>query len=943
MYRSFRRWLQRLVHPVRSASSPRPRACRPAVEALEERAVPAVITVTSYNDDIAPDGVVSLREAIESANTDSNMSDVVAVGNYGNDTIKFNIPGQTLHTIKLDNLLPNITDPCTIDGYSQPGASKNPLAKGDNAKLLIEIDGGGLPGDGLRIMSGFCTIQGLVISGFDSSGIFLGGAGSNIIRGNFIGTDANGAFDLGNGQAGIKILSGFNTIGTAATGDRNIISGNNFAGIYISGANAGHNGIYGNYIGTDGTGEFDLGNAEDGIRIDNAPSTEIGYQSQGGNLISGNNGAGILLSGAGTTQTTIKNNIIGLDLSGIVDLGNSSSGIEIINAHDTVIGGTLPSQGNIISGNNNDGITITDPSAQHNKIQGNLIGTDINGTKAVENSQYGVSIQDASNNLIGGLVPEARNVISGNGSAGVKLSGGYGSNLIQGNFIGTDITGTKALGNDNAGIDVFSAGDQIGGADPGAGNVISGHNKNGRGITLRDDATAILIQGNKIGTDVTGTKALGNSTGLSINGSNNTIGGAAPGAGNLISGNTNGGISVGGVAATGNHNQGTSVGTDITGTLPLGNYFGVYVGSANNLVGGTGPGAGNIIAHNAAYGVSVDGTGNAILGNSIFDNQYGISLVGAPMGAANDPQDADTGPNNKQNFPVLTATTTAASTNIAGILNSTPNRTFRMEFFSTPGLDKVGSVEGKTFLGWVNAATDANGDTSFNYAVGKLPKGGLITATATDLATNDTSVFSAPAGTPASFALSDLDHKVYFNVYDGTSGQPAAPVLVAPGQFLSIAAGSYGFAHASVVFGVGSDHQVYRARYDGTGDFVDGWVPVAPGQFQSIAVGSYGANNPILFGIGNASGQVYASIFDSQAQLVAGWFPVAPGVFSALAVGNYGVGNPEVFGIGKNNQVFASRFDSNGAFVNGWFLVAPGAFTSVTVGNHANGTLELFG
>src|SRR5262245_40352376 len=304
MYRSFRRWLEGLARPVRSASSSRPHKYRPAVEGLEERAVPAVITVTTDNDDVAPDGVVSLREAIESANTNSNMSDVVAVGNYGNDTIKFNISGQGIHTIKLDNLLPNIIDPCTIDGYSQPGAGKNTLAKGDNAKLLIELDGGGLPGDGLRIMDGFCTIQGLAINGFDGSGIFLGGAGSNIIRGNFIGTDAAGEFDLGNGEDGLKIVSGFNYIGTPAPADRNIISGNNFAGIYISGANAGHNGIYGNYIGTDASGTVDLGNTGNGIYIDNAPTTEIGYQ--GGNLISGNNGVGILLYGAGTSQTTIK-------------------------------------------------------------------------------------------------------------------------------------------------------------------------------------------------------------------------------------------------------------------------------------------------------------------------------------------------------------------------------------------------------------------------------------------------------------------------------------------------------------------------------------------------------------------------------------------------------------------------------------------------------------
>src|SRR5262249_17605721 len=134
------------------------------------------------------------------------------------DEIKFNIPGAGLHTIKPQSALPTITDAVTIDGYTQPGASANTEANGNNAVLLIELDGSmaGKKVNGLHITAGETKVQGLVIHSFPGSGILLGGSGINVISGNFIGTDPAGQTDKGN-LNGIVISPGSsdNTIGGA--------------------------------------------------------------------------------------------------------------------------------------------------------------------------------------------------------------------------------------------------------------------------------------------------------------------------------------------------------------------------------------------------------------------------------------------------------------------------------------------------------------------------------------------------------------------------------------------------------------------------------------------------------------------------------------------------------------------------------------------------------
>src|SRR5262249_32747666 len=208
--------------------------------------------------------------------------------------------------------------------------------------------------------------------------------------------------------------------------------------------------------------------------------------------------------------------------------------------------------------------------------------------------------------------------------------------------------------------------------------------------------------------------------------------------------------------------------TDINGTGNLGNMgYGVTFNTANNnLVGGTVAGAGNVIAFNGSInrssgGVGVFiGTGNSILGNSIFSNTganppsngdpgLGINLLGGNETSgvtANDPGDADTGPNNLQNFPVLTTVSSSGGmTNIAGTLNSAPNTNYRLEFFANDAIDPTGYGEGQTFIGFKNVTTNARGDVSFNAMVPQIGSQQRVNATAYD-PNGNTSEFSGSIG-----------------------------------------------------------------------------------------------------------------------------------------------------------------------------------------------------
>jgi parallel beta-helix repeat protein len=607
--------------------------------------------VTNTNDS----GPGSLRQAILDANS-----------NIGLDGIVFDIPGPGPYTIEVTSPLPTITDPVTIDGTTQPGFSGSPvivLTGGRRTYITI----------GLEITSGGSTVKSIVINEFFGDGIVLGipffdTYGGNVIEGNYIGTDVTGIFDPGHDQQnGIRIYySSNNTI------KDNLISGNNSADIKIEGTNAIGTVITGNKIGTDILGNGSLGGNLAGVWIGSSANNVIQN-----NLISGGHSFGIyLLTSSGNL---IQSNYIGTDVTGssVYLLGNAH-GLEIDSDNNSI-------QDNLISGNST-GINI---SGEGNIIEGNLIGTDVTGTNDLGNGM-GVAIENGSDNIIGGTTAGARNIISGNNSYGIVIRKLWSRrNLVQGNYIGTDISGINRLRNNSYGVYITNYAND------------------------------------------------------------NTIGGTTVEARNIISGNGSNGIRISGTGSIENLVQGNYIGINVNGA-PMGNSTGIIISGVNNTIGGMTSGAGNVVAYNAGNGLYITvGTGNTILSNSIYSNtSLGIDLVpdgGEPPGTVtpNDPGDGDIGGNNVQNFPVLTsAVSEPTQTTIDGTLNSTPNTDFTLQFFFNNDCDPSNYGEGENLLGSRPVTTDGSGNASFTFIFStSVPVGDFITSTATDPG-NNTSEFS---------------------------------------------------------------------------------------------------------------------------------------------------------------------------------------------------------
>ncbi|HWP45948.1 MAG TPA: FG-GAP-like repeat-containing protein [Candidatus Limnocylindrales bacterium] len=553
---------------------------------------------------------------------DSNLTDGICNDGTGKCTLRAAIQqaNSTLATDTIQFNIPGIGIQTITPGSALPTITNPVILDGTTqpgfiTTPLIELDGSNAgPGvDGLRITAGNSTVKGLIINRFGGNGITLAFNGGNTITGNFIGVNATGVLAMGNAKDGIFINGvSNNTIGGTTLVTGNLISGNNSDGIEISGNGATNNIVQGNFIGTDLTGALDLGNLQNGIFINGASNNTLGGTTSGtGNLISGNNSHGIEISGSGATGNRVQGNFIGTNSTGTVALGNSGNGILISGVANNIIGGSTSGSGNVLSGNNLNGIQISGTGATGNQVQGNFIGTHINGSLALGNNANGILISNASNNTIGGTTLGAGNIISGNNSDGIEISGtGATNNQVQGNFIGTDISGLIILSNTGNGVLISNAfNNTIGGTAAGAGNLISGNNATG--ITISgNSATGNQVQGNLIGTNLGGSSALGNaSEGILISSaSNNTIGGTTSAARNIISGNTSHGITLSGSGTSGNLIQGNFIGTDSNGTNRLGNsQTGVFINGVSN----------NVI------GGTATGAGNVISGN----NSDGIRIL----------------------------------------------------------------------------------------------------------------------------------------------------------------------------------------------------------------------------------------------------------------------------------------------------------------------------
>lgn len=433
-----------------------------------------------------------------------------------------------------------------------------------------------------------------------------------------------------------------------------------------------------------------------GVPVVELNGADSGFGTSGIDLVAGNNivrglaigqfsGAGIRIHEGGSNQ--IEANYVGIHSNGTDRMGNGR-GILIEDSAENLVGGDAPGAGNLISGNNGDGVHITGEAATGNRIIGNWIGLDATGFQRVQNNSSGIAVVNARENMIGGPAEAESNVISGNQGNGVSFTGTMATgNRVLGNLIGTDVAGAGAVGNSGSGI-------SVGGGDTAVeidDNVISGNLRNG--VEVFNNAMGVVLTGNAIGTDRSGSIAMGN----------------------------------------------TRDGVNISG-------------GADNQIGGASENQGNRIAHNNGAGVRITNntsTGNQILGNAIYANgssfssELGINL-GFDSATPNDENDADTGPNQLQNFPALAAATiTGEGTRIAGSLVSTPDTEFRIEFFASSLCDPSGYGEGEKFLGFTLQTTDAQGNVDFDVTVSGLADGTgrQITATATDPEGN-TSEFS---------------------------------------------------------------------------------------------------------------------------------------------------------------------------------------------------------
>jgi len=314
---------------------------------------PAHAADLTVNNNVDPgDGACNssctLRDAILAANA-----------NTGADTIRFdilNIPGTDVKTIRPNSALPAISEQVTIDGYTQPGASPNTLAKSSNAKLMVELDGtnAGESANGLTIRADDVVVRGLAINRFSREGVFVSEGRDALsgqpfepsrvkVEGNFIGTDATGTLDRGNGFSGVSLSPGENsTVGGTSPAARNVISGNGLEGVRITGDfnRANDNRVEGNLIGTKKDGVSALGNDGHGLIVGSLRNTVGGTTLGAANTIAFNGDDGVLIFGR--FDPVLGNSIF----------SNAGLGIDLAGGSEDAAGHTANDPGDIDTGAN---------------------------------------------------------------------------------------------------------------------------------------------------------------------------------------------------------------------------------------------------------------------------------------------------------------------------------------------------------------------------------------------------------------------------------------------------------------------------------------------------------------------------------------------------------------------------------------------------------------
>ncbi|VTU01779.1 Uncharacterized protein OS=Synechocystis sp. (strain PCC 6714) GN=D082_23580 PE=4 SV=1 [Gemmataceae bacterium] len=602
----------RLPNAHRPAKQPRRSSLN--LEQLDERAVPAVFTVTNLTDS----GAGSLRNAINRANATPGL-----------DEIQFGVRG----TVVLTAALPAFTSPVTVSGDSAPGFTSGPT---------VFVNANGFQGLVFGSGSGNSTLQSLGVIRAAGAGVTLVSRNVSLF-GNYIGAQGNGVLPAGNTGNGVLVqgTATGSTIGGAGPNQANLISGNGANGIAIVGG--GKNTVQGNLIGTDASGTRRLANGTNGIVITggstgnliggrtpaNPPGTTpnelSGRRSPDGNLISGNTANGVVITG-GATGNTLSGNFVGTDTTGVRALGNLQRGVVISGAHGNSLLGTQVNLDpfiyyNVVSGNKSDGLLVQ--NSNNTTVQANFFGLGSDNNTAVGNGGNGVVVAGTSRNTtFGGIIPLG-NVVAANAKNGIVLQDQVTGFVSENSFVGVAaFNGNADLGNKQDGIHITSTG----GNNLIRINVISGSGDDG--VEISGNARGVQLVQNMIGTNTDGAFPIANrDNGVEVGGTAHDLVIGGPTAGfsiipvQTISGN--GGFGVAFVGRPRNVDLNAArIGTDSQGQAPsagpqvLGNTKGgVYVGpGARSInIGSTDPDLATTISGNKGHGVLINGAQNVNL------------------------------------------------------------------------------------------------------------------------------------------------------------------------------------------------------------------------------------------------------------------------------------------------------------------------------------------
>lgn len=499
----------------------------------------------------------------------------LANANLGLDAIQFNLSGSTIITNTTGALAWfDVTDPVAIDGITgQPGASAG--------NPVIELNGNGVGSTyciRINTAASGSILKGLIIYG-TNTGVRFESSMNNVVAGCWIGVD-----NTGNAAAPTTINS---------HGIHGFTSSNNIIG------------------GSGGLADRNI----------------IGFCS----------GDGIRFEGGTSSSNVVRGNYIGIGADGSTDTGNNGHGVFCTNGEFFTVGGTGATEGNVISSNNSHAVSIFGSASREATIQGNIIGLTADGLTARFNFLHGIDLNENEDSQIGGIDPNARNIIANSGWSGISLVNSPGT-IVENNYIGTDITGLVDMGNFNHGIIIVNSADiTIGGTTSASRNVISGNFQ--RGISLEQVSPNAIIKANYIGVGSDGSTLIKNDIDgiASYQASHNMIiGGPTLAEGNVISGNglftvevddlDNGIVGDGiSIQATNNHLiQNNYIGTDATGLIGYGNHWAgisLNYSSGNQILD-------NIVSDNRNEGIWINGSAN----NVFYRNIIGEASDGSPLG-----------------------------------------------------------------------------------------------------------------------------------------------------------------------------------------------------------------------------------------------------------------------------------------------------------------------